>query len=93
MGEKAGIFGGREFIHEKEGCMECGRLSRNGVSRLTVLLSAIGLIICAIVFPTKGAVAVNQTFETVRDWAEVSNYTFGANMRSRIELLNQPHQL
>ena len=72
MGERAGFFAGREFIHEKEGCMECGRLSRNGASRLLVLLSGIGLILCAIVFPTKGAIVVNDTFETVRNLADVS---------------------
>jgi hypothetical protein len=81
MGERVGFFSGREFIHEKEGCKECGRLSRNGVSRLLVLLSAIGLIICAIIFPTKGAVAVNETFETVRDWVDVSQYAFDTIMK------------
>ena len=70
-GEKSGILSGREFIHEKEGCMECGRLSRNAVMRLTVLLSAIALVVCATVFPAKGAGAVQKTIDSVRDTTEV----------------------
>ena len=71
-GEKSGILSGREFIHEKEGCCECGRLGRNAVVRLTVLLSAIALVLCAAIFPTKGANAVQKTIDTIRSTAEVS---------------------
>lgn len=56
--------------------MECGRLSRNAVMRLTVLLSAIALVICASVFPAKGAGAVNKTIDTIRKTAEVGALSF-----------------
>lgn len=75
-GEKSGILSGREFIHEKEGCMECGRLGRNAVMRLTVLLSAIALVLCAVIFPAKGANAVNKTIDSIRSTAEVRVYLF-----------------